>query len=717
MKPNNPSRLFNRELSWLFFNTRVLEEAENVAVPLLERVRFLSISASNLDEFYMVRVAGLREQVREGIQQKDTAALLPSQQLEKINRRAGKIVARQNKCWRKLQQALSGSDINVLKVKSLSDIQTGGLRDIFERQILPLLTPLAVDPAHPFPFIPNLGFGIALSLEKAGGDPLFGLITVPHGVPRMIEIQMDGKSKNYVLIEDVLQTFAPSIYPDFDVTESGVFRITRDSGIAIDERAEDLVRHFENLLKERRRGRVIRLEVDKKMPLKLRGFLVASFDCADEKIEKTADVLGLRDIAELVKSGKSEHLFPPFKARFPERIREFDGECLPAIAAKDILVHHPYEAFEVVIQFLQQAARDPNVVAIKQTLYRTSEDSPIVQALIDAAEAGKNVTALVELKARFDEASNLRWARDLERAGVQVVYGFVGYKTHAKVSLVIRQEQGELKTYTHLGTGNYHAVNAKIYTDLALFTADKAMGEDVGKIFNFVTSYNEPKDLKKLSIAPLSLRETLESHIDREIAFAKVGQPAHIWAKMNALVDPVMIEKLYEASQAGVKIDLVVRGICCLRPNVVGMSENIRVKSIIGRFLEHSRIVCFGNGAALPSDQALVFFSSADWMPRNLNRRIETLVPVECPSVHNQVLDQIMMANLLDSTNSWELQSTGRYVRVQAKDGGSSFSAHEYFMENPSLSGRGAALDVSAPAQLEDANLPASQIFEPKLVG
>ena len=518
------------------------------------------------------------------------------------------------------------------------------------------------------------------------------------------------------MVEDVLKAFAPDIYPDFDVIDSGIFRITRDSGIAIDERAEDLVLHFKDLLRERRRGRVIRLEINKKMQPALRDFLVNSFDCRDETIEEAADVLGLRDISQLVKMGADDYLFPPFKARFPERIREFDGDCFAAIAAKDILVHHPYEAFEVVIQFLQQAARDPNVVAIKQTLYRTSDDSPIVQALIDAADAGKNVTALVELKARFDEASNMRWARDLERAGVQVVYGFVGYKTHAKVSLVIRQENNELQTYTHLGTGNYHALNAKIYTDLALFTTDKIIGDDVGKIFNFVTSYNEPKDLQKISIAPLSLRETLIDHIDREILHARAGRPASIWAKMNALVDPIMIEKLYEASQAGVKIDLVIRGICCLRPNVKGMSENIRVKSIIGRFLEHSRIVCFGNGASLPSDQALVFISSADWMPRNLNRRIETLVPVESPTVHNQVLDQIMMANLLDNTNSWELQSTGRHVRVAAEEGQPRFSAHEYFMENPSLSGRGGALAESAPAHLENSDLPLSQIFQPKLV-
>ena len=717
MKPNNPSRLFNRELSWLFFNTRVLEEAENPDVPLFERLRFLSISASNLDEFYMVRVAGLREQVRTGLKGQDKSQLSPSQQLKKIDRRAGKIVTRQNKCWRKLQQELAALDVNVLDVSALSKLQLADLRDRFDRTILPLLTPLAVDPAHPFPFLSNLGFGIALSLEKEGREPLFGLLTVPLSVPRVIEIQSGGKGRSFVLIEDVLRSFVQDIYPDFDVTGSGVFRITRDSGMTVDERAEDLVLHFETLLRKRRRGRVIRLEINKKMKPDLRDFLVSRFDCEDETIEEAADVLGLADMSELVKTGSASHLFPPFKARFPERVREFDGDFLAAIAAKDILVHHPYEEFEVVIQFLQQASRDPNVVAIKQTLYRTSDDSPIVQALIDAADAGKNVTALVELKARFDEASNMRWARDLERAGVQVVYGFVGYKTHAKVSLVIRQENEKLQTYTHLGTGNYHAVNAKVYTDLALFTADEIIGEDVGKIFNYVTSYNEPQNLQKISVAPLSMREVLVGHIDREILHARAGRPAHIWAKMNALVDPGMIEKLYEASQAGVKIDLVVRGICCLRPNVVGMSENIRVKSIVGRFLEHSRIVCFGNGAALPSDQALVFISSADWMPRNLNRRIETLVPVESPTVHNQVLDQIMMANLLDNRNSWELQSTGRYVRVKAKDGQPSFSAHEYFMENPSLSGRGAALADSAPAQLEDAALPASQISEPKLVG
>jgi len=686
----------------------------------MERIRFLSISASNLDEFYMVRVAGLRSQVSAGVMTAGAAGLFPEEQLVKINRRTAKIVARQNKCWKKLSKELSKHKINVLQVDDLTEEQSAILETTFKSEILPLLTPLSVDPTHPFPFLPNLGFGVALSLEAPNREPLFAVLPVPLNVPRFIKIGGRGKACVYIAIEDILRHYASSVFPDFDITATGVFRITRDSGIAVDERAEDLVQHFESLLKKRRRGRVIRLEINSAMEASLREFLIQSFGCQEEMVSDTASKLGLRDLSSLIKGAPKDLLFKPFSARFPERIREFDGDCLAAIGAKDILVHHPYEEFDVVIQFLQQAARDPDVVAIKQTLYRTSEDSPIVAALIEAADSGKNVTALVELKARFDEASNMRWARNLERAGVQVVYGFAGFKTHAKVSLVIRREveglETKLQTYTHLGTGNYHAQNAKVYTDLALFTADPIIGEDVGKLFNFVTSYNEPKDLQKLTIAPLNLRDTIEQKIDREIEFAKVGRPASIWAKMNALVDPILIDKLYEASQAGVKIDLVVRGICCLRPGIEGYSDNIRVKSIIGRFLEHSRIICFGNGHSLPSDQALVFISSADWMPRNLNRRIETLVPVESPTVHNQVLDQIMMANLLDNTNSWELQPTGKYVRVKPDDKEAQFSAHEYFMKNPSLSGRGTALANSAPADLEDKTVPETQIFRPKLV-
>lgn len=702
MKAGRERRYFNRELSWLFFNSRVLGEAQNANIPLLERVRFLSISASNLDEFYMVRVAGLRTQQLAGVNQLSFDGFDPKEQLEKIAKRVGKITKAQSQCWTKLRAELKGQKISVLNVEDLNPEQLGVLQAEYEGNILPLLSPLAVDPAHPFPFLQNLGFGMGLALqEKDTQTAMFGLVSVPSHVPRFIKLKQASKRSDYVLVEDVIAHFAPQLFADFDVLETGLFRITRDSDIAVDEEAEDLVRHFEFLLKKRRRGRVIRLELNAGISDAMRDFLIDGFECWDESIQDGSNFLGMTDLSGLLQNAPSALVYPPFTARFPERIREYDGNCFAAIAAKDILVHHPYEEFDVVIQFLQQAARDPHVVAIKQTLYRTTDDSPIVRALIDAAEAGKNVTAVVELKARFDEALNLRWARDMERAGVQVVYGFVDYKTHAKMSLVIRKESGGLRSYTHFGTGNYHAQNAKIYTDLALFTADQALGSDAGKLFNFITSYSKPQDMQKLITAPLRLRGEICRLIDDEIAHVQAGRSGAIWAKMNALVDQDIIEKLYEASNAGVRINLIIRGICCLRPGVEGMSENIRVKSIIGRYLEHSRIMCFGNGHTMPSDQAKVYVSSADWMPRNLNRRVETFIPVESRAVHNQVLDQIMMANLLDNVNSWELKRTGRYVRSAPAQDGQAFSAHSYFMENPSLSGRGHALEEHAPQDLE----------------
>lgn len=698
MKAESDKRYFNRELSWLFFNSRVLEEAKNPDVPLLERVRFLSISASNLDEFYMVRVAGLRTQVLAGMHTPSFDGYTPRRQLEKIAKRVRKITKAQGQCWRHLKKALGKENINVRKVVDLTDTEREELALFYARSILPILTPMAVDPAHPFPHMPNLGFGVVLSLQRKNvSDQTYAIIPVPSHVPRFIAL--GKKKRDFVTIEDVLENFAPALFPDAVVTGDGVFRITRDSDIAVDEEAEDLVRHFEFLLKKRRRGRVIRLELNQDISADLKSFLIESFECWDEDIHQGDTLLGMTDLSQLVGTARPDLLFPPFTARFPERIREFDGDCFAAIAAKDILVHHPYEEFDVVIQFLRQAARDPNVVAIKQTLYRTSDDSPIVKALIEAAEQGKTVTALVELKARFDEETNLRWARDLERAGAQVVYGFIDYKTHAKVSLVVRREGDELRTYTHLGTGNYHAQNAKIYTDLALFTAEPAMGRDVGKLFNYVTSYSQPRDLEKLIIAPIMLRESIIGLIQNEMDIAAAGGQGAIWIKLNALVDAQIIDKLYEASQAGVQIDLIVRGICCLRPGVEGLSENIRVKSIIGRYLEHSRIACFGNGGALPNNDAKIFFSSADWMPRNLNRRVETFIPVDAPTVRSQIMDQIMVANLNDNTNSWDLMPSGKYIRRATEE--APFSSHNYFMQNPSLSGRGSSLDVSAPKELD----------------
>ena len=707
------SRYFNRELSWLSFNTRVMEEARNPAVPLLERVRFLSISASNLDEFYMVRVAGLRTQMLAGVNAPSFDGLTPARQLDKIAKRVDKLIDAQERCWASLKTALAAKKISVSEVAELDADAREELAERFASQILPLLSPLAVDPAHPFPFLSNLSLGLVVSMAR-GTDHVFGLVPIPTHLPRFLQLSAGSKRRDYLRIEDVIAHFLPELFPDFDILQHGLFRITRDSDIAIDEEAEDLVRHFEFLLKERRRGRVIRLELNDGIDAALRSFLIESFECWDEDIQEEA-FLGMVDLKDLIDGGRPDLLFPPFTARFPERIRDYDGNHFAAIAAKDILVHHPYEEFDVVIQFLRQAARDPDVVVIKQTLYRTSDDSPIVRALIDAAEAGKAVTALVEIQARFDEASNLRWARDLERAGVQVVYGLIGYKTHAKVSLVIRREGERLQTYTHLGTGNYHAQNARIYTDLALFTADPVIGADVGKLFNFVTSSSRPRGLQKLTIAPHGLRDKLYALIDAEIDNARNGRPAAIWAKMNALVDRGVIDRLYEASEAGVKIDLVVRGICCLRPGVEGMSENIRVSSIVGRFLEHSRILAVGNGHALPSEHARVFMSSADWMPRNLDRRIETLVPIESPTVHDQVLDQIMVANLLDTANSWELRPSGKYARRKvAKDDQTvrPFSAHRYFMDNPSLSGRGRARRTSAPKELQHVALPIWPIDE-----
>ncbi len=696
------NRYFNRELSWLFFNNRVLEEAKNPDVPLLERLRFLSISASNLDEFYMVRVAGIRTQILAGMTAPSFDGLTPREQLSKIAKRAGKITKAQASCWSNLKSLLQNENILVKSMEDLSENEGSTLRQMYEDTVLPILSPLAVDPAHPFPFISNLGFGVVISLKRPGQtDPLYTIIPVPAQTPRFIHIKAGKKKDVYVRVEDAIAHYAQDLLPEFDVMDCGYFRITRDSDIAVDEDAEDLVEHFEFLLKKRRRGRVIRLEMNADITPDLEDFLIEGFECWNEDIQKSHSMLGMEALSELITSHRRHLLFPPFKARFPERIRDFDGDCFAAVAAKDILVHHPYEEFDVVVQFLMQAAQDPDVVAIKQTLYRTSDDSPIVKALIEAAERGKNVTALVELKARFDEESNLRWARDLERAGAHVVYGFVGLKTHAKVSLVVRREGQKLKTYTHLGTGNYHAQNAKVYTDLALFTADPAMGRDVGKLFNYVTSYSKPKSMEKLVVAPTYLRPSLIELIEQEIAHAKAGKVANIWAKMNALVDTGIIDKLYEASQAGVQIDLVVRGICCLRPGIEGLSDNIRVKSIVGRFLEHSRIVCFGNGAALPNSLAKIYFSSADWMPRNLNRRIETFIPVEATTVRRQIMNQIMVANLNDETNSWDLLPNGKYVRQVPEDAENGFSAHAYFMKNPSLSGRGKSLKYSAPKDLD----------------
>jgi len=684
---NTPLRFINRELSWLNFNERVLSESENNQNPLMERLRFLSISGNNLDEFHMVRVAGLYRQIKEKVFTRTDDGRTTRQQFNDVTKSLKLLLKKQQTVWDKLKKELGLKKTKILESKSELKNEKKKIEEIFRKNVYASLTPLAIDPAHPFPFLPSQSITMVCALKNKMDKLSYSLVIFPPKLQRFFKI---SKPNNFVKAEDIIKNNMKIIFPDFKLINFSLIRIIRDSDIEFEEEAEDLILSFETALKKRRRGTVIGLYIQGRVEKKLLAFIKRSLKVDEERIFRVNSLLDINCLNEIVEKSNDEQLkFKKFKSRFPQRIKDFNGDCFSAIKKKDLIVHHPFESFDVVVNFIEQSASDKNVISIKQTLYRTSDNSPIVKALIKASNKGKSVTAVVELKARFDEEKNIKWAKDLEKAGVNIVYGFVKWKTHAKISLVTRKEQNEIISYVHFGTGNYHPINAKIYTDLSFFSCNSKLVDDALKVFNFITGYTTPKKMNLISYSPNLLRNDLNKYIQQEIENKQKGLPSGIWIKINSLIDKEIIDKLYFASQSGVKIKLIVRGICGLRPGIKNFSDNIEVKSIIGRFLEHSRIFCFSNGFNMPSPKNKVFISSADLMTRNLDRRIETFIPITNSTVHEQILSQIMISYLKDKQNSWILQPNGDYLK---KNIDKSFSAHNFFIRNPSLSGRGSSL-------------------------
>ena len=682
---NSDNRYFNRELSWLAFNERVLALAEDRTLPLAERLRFVSISADNLHEFFMVRIAGLRQLHQRGVHRVPVEDTEIEMLLSLLHQRSSALMDKQNRLLAALITAFRAENIFILDEAPNDSEDLEWLEMHFITNILPLLTPTTLDPAHPFPFFHNQGKGMLFELADTHKKRVHGVILLPENLGRFVKLP--GNNLRFVLVEAVIKAFIGKIYTKHVLKSSSVFSIIRDSEIEIDDEANDLINEFETALRARKRGSVVLMTLTSDASASTLKLLCQAMAIGKDRCFGSDGPVSLNNFAELISYMPKHLLYPTFNPRIPQRIRDFDGDCFAAIRNKDFVVHHPYESFEVVVRFLQQAARDPDVLAIRQTLYRTTPDSPIVRTLIEAAESGKSVTAVIELKARFDEKNNILLARDLERAGVHIAYGLTDLKIHAKMSAVVRRESGRLVTYTHLGTGNYHSITAKVYTDLSYFTCDRDVGRDVYEVFKYLTSHVHPEKLKKSFISPHQSMPRLSNLIDAEIVAAGEGKPSGIWVKCNAIVDRNLIDKLYEASCAGVKIEIIARGICCLRPGIKGLSENITVKSIVGRYLEHGRVYAFANGGKFGSSKNLVFMSSADLMPRNLLRRVEMFVQLENPTVRKQVINQILTALLQDEKNSWFLMPDGSYRHPET--GPDSFSAHDYFIANPSLSGAG----------------------------